>query len=176
MPDADTEAAIFMATHETCEGLGYEGYEVSNFARTKAFRSRHNSAYWTHRDYLGFGPSAHSFLNPVRSWNTASLAEYCGSLERGELPEAGRERLTDAQRAAEIILLGLRTRDGFSLDELRKTCGVDLPAEKGPVLARAESDGLLHRNARRIQPTLKGLAVADQLAVSLAPEALPDCS
>jgi oxygen-independent coproporphyrinogen-3 oxidase len=176
MPDADTEAAIFMATHETCEGLGYEGYEVSNFARTKALRSRHNSAYWTHRDYLGFGPSAHSFLNPVRSWNTASLTEYCGSLERGELPEAGNERLTDAQRAAEIILLGLRTRDGFSLDELRKTCGVDLPAEKGQVLARAESDGLLHRNASRVAPTLKGLAVADQLAVALAPEALLDCS
>ena len=92
------------------------------------------------------------------------------------MPEAGSERLTDAQRAAEIILLGLRTRDGFSLEELRKTCGVDLPAEKGPVLARAESDGLLRRKARRIEPTLKGLAVADQLAVALAPEALPDCS
>ena len=176
MPDADTEAAIFMATHQTCEALGYEGYEVSNFARTEALRSRHNSAYWTHRDYAGFGPSAHSFLNPVRSWNTASLAEYCASLERGELPEAGHERLTDAQRAAEIILLGLRTRDGFSLDGLREICGVDLIAEKGAILARAESEGLLHRNADRIEPTLEGLAVADQLAVDLAPEALLDRS
>ncbi len=35
MPDADTEAAIFMITHQTCEALGYEGYEVSNFARTE---------------------------------------------------------------------------------------------------------------------------------------------
>ena len=174
MPDADTEAAIFMTTHRTCEGLGYEGYEVSNFARMKAFRSRHNSAYWTHRDYLGLGPSAHSFLNPVRFWNTTSLIEYCASLERGESPEAGKERLTDAQRAIEIILLGLRTRDGFSLEELRKTCGVDLPAEKGAILASAESDGLLHREGRRIEPTLKGLAVADRLAVALAPEALLD--
>ena len=89
MPDADTEAAIFMATHQTCEGLGYEGYEVSNFARTKAFRSRHNSAYWTHRDYLGFGPSAHSFLNPVRSWNTASLAEYCAIAGAGRIARGG---------------------------------------------------------------------------------------
>jgi putative oxygen-independent coproporphyrinogen III oxidase len=174
MPDADTEAAIFMATHDTCEGLGYEGYEVSNFARTAALRSRHNSAYWTHRDYLGFGPSAHSFLNPVRSWTTASLAEYCASLERGELPEAGRERLTDAQRATEIILLGLRTRDGFSLEELRESCGVDLWAEKGAALVQAESDGLLHRKANRIEPTLKGMAVADRLACDLAPETILD--
>ena len=172
MPDADTEAAVFMTAHQTCEGLGYEGYEVSNFARMKAFRSRHNSAYWMHRDYLGFGPSAHSFLNPVRSWNTTSLIEYCASLERGESPEAGKERLTDAQRATEIIMLGLRTRDGFSLEELRKACGVDLQAEKGAILARAESDGLLRRKAHRIEPTLQGLAVADQLAVALAPEAL----
>jgi oxygen-independent coproporphyrinogen-3 oxidase len=174
MPDADMESAIFMTTHQTCERLGYEGYEVSNFARMPAFRSRHNSAYWMHRDYLGFGPSAHSFLNPVRSWNTTSLIEYCASLERGELPEAGEERLTDAQRATEIILLGLRTRDGFSLEELQDACGVDLLAEKGWVLARAESDGLLHRKAHRIEPTLKGMAIADQLAVDLAPEALLD--
>jgi len=172
MPDADTEADIFTATHQTCERLGYEGYEVSNFSRTRAFRSRHNSAYWTHRDYLGLGPSAHSFLNPVRFWNTTSVSEYCASLERGELPEAGRERLTDTQRAAEIILLGLRTRDGFSLEELREGCGVDLPAEKGAVLAQAESDGLLHLKADRIEPTLRGMAVADRLAGDLAPEAI----
>jgi len=169
MPDADTEAAIFMATHQTCDALGYEGYEVSNFARSKDFRSRHNSAYWAHRDYLGLGPSAHSFLDPMRSWNTASLASYCTALERGELPEAGRERLTNAQRATEIILLGLRTRDGFSLAALRRDCGVDLLAEKGPLLASAESEGLIHRSADRVTPTLEGMAVADSLACDLAP-------
>jgi oxygen-independent coproporphyrinogen-3 oxidase len=174
MPDSDTDSAIFMTTHRTLNRLGYEGYEVSNFARMKAFRSRHNSAYWTHRDYLGFGPSAHSFLNPVRSWNTTSFIEYCAPLERGELPRAGQERLTDAQRATEIILLGLHTCDGFSLEELQNACRVDLLAEKGWVLAQAESDGLIHRKAHRIKPTLKGMAVADQLAVDLAPEALLD--
>ena len=79
---------------------------------------------------------------------------------------------SDADIAAVIADLGLRTRDGFSLEELHKTCGVDLPAEKGAILAHAESDGLLHRKARRIEPTLKGLAVADQLAIALVPEAL----
>jgi hypothetical protein len=47
---------------------------------------------------------------------------------------------------------------------------------KGQLLARAESDDLLRRKASRLEPTLKGLAVADQLAVALAPEALLDCS
>lgn len=171
MPDADAEAAVFMTTHETCEALGYEGYEVSNFARAPAFRSRHNSAYWAHRDYIGLGPSAHSFLNPVRSWNTPDPAGYAASLERGERPEAGRERLTPLQRATEIILLGLRTREGFSLDDLR-ACGFDLLAGKGAALADAEARGLLRRHGGRIAPTLRGMAVADHLAVELAPDSL----
>ena len=170
MPDADTEAAIFMATHETCEALGYEGYEVSNFARARAFRSRHNSAYWIYRDYIGFGPSAHSFLNPARAWNTASSAEYAAALQRGESPRAGEERLTPLQQAAEIILLGLRTSDGFSLDDLRSVCGFDPLAEKGDALSGAASRGLLIRRAGRVVPTLAGMAVADHLAVELAPD------
>ena len=167
--DAETESGIFFATHETCARLGYEGYEVSNFARTKALRSRHNSAYWTHRDYLGLGPSAHSFLCPVRSWNPPSLDAYCAPLERGSLPTAGSERLTPLQLASEIILLGLRTCDGISFAALR-ACGLDLLAEKASFLARAESDGLLRLTPDGIQPTLRGMAVADQLAVDLAPE------
>jgi oxygen-independent coproporphyrinogen-3 oxidase len=167
--DADEESEVFMATHETLERLGYEGYEVSNFARTPARRSRHNSAYWTHEDYVGFGPSAHSFMDPVRSWNTNSLEGYCAALERGELPSAGQEVLSDLQRAEEIILLGLRTREGFSLETLRRECGVDLLLEKRDAIDEAVSEGLLNCSADRIRPTLKGMAVADALAEELAP-------
>jgi len=169
MPDAETQAEVFMATHRTLEELGYEGYEVSNFARTRALRSRHNLAYWTGRDYLGLGPSAHSFQSPVRLWNTPSFSRYCELLEQDVLPAAGEERLTGLQRAAEIIMLGLRTRDGFSLETLRLDCDVDLLVEKGNALRHAESEGLLHHEADRILPTLQGMAVADGLAVHLTP-------
>ena len=172
MPDGDMESAIFMTVHEVLGKRGYEGYEVSNFSRTRELRSRHNSAYWTGHDYLGFGPSAHSFLNPQRAWNTTSLTQYCTLLEQGELPVEGREQLTDVQRAAEIILLGLRTCDGFSLNALRENCGVDLLSERAAVLESALANGLLHPIADRIQPTLRGMAVADRLAVDLAPDGL----
>jgi len=167
--DADTRADIFTTTHHALEGLGYEGYEVSNFARTRALRSRHNAAYWAHNDYIGLGPSAHSFQNPVRSWNTPSITRYCELLERGALPVEGQERLTDRQRAAEIVLLGLRTRDGFSLAALRSDCGIDLLAVRGNALKQAESDGLLQHKDDRILPTLRGMAMADGLAVDLSP-------
>ena len=169
LPDADTQAAVLMTAHRTLESLGYEGYEVCSFARTRALRSRHNTAYWTHNDYIGLGPSAHSFRSPVRSWNTPSISRYCELLERGALPVEGEERLTDLQRAAEIILLGLRTRDGFSLATLRTDCGIDLLAEKGATLKHAASEGLLQQKADSILPTLRGMAMADGLAVTLSP-------
>jgi oxygen-independent coproporphyrinogen-3 oxidase len=171
MPGEEAESDVFFATHETCAELGYEGYEVSNFARAPALRSRHNSAYWNHDDYTGLGPSAHSFLDPVRSWNVDALAEYCTAMESGRLPESGREALTGHQLAAEIILMGLRTRAGFSLDRVRTACGVELTDEKGGFVTRAVSVGLLRVGRGRIVPTLRGMAVADRLAVDLAPEA-----
>lgn len=170
MPDEETESAIFMATHETSAEFGYEGYEVSNFARSPEYRSRHNSGYWTHRDYIGLGPSAHSFAMPVRSWNTESLEEYCDAVGRGEAPEEGHETLSPFQLATEVILLGLRTREGFSVEELRARYGLDLAAQKAGVLGRAESEGLIRVAGGRVAPTLRGMAVADRLAVDLAPE------
>lgn len=170
MPGQEREAEIFMATHETCAALGYEGYEVSNFARGAEYRSRHNSAYWAHADYVGLGPSAHSFVRPVRWWNVEDAGEYCAALERGESAEKGRESLTRGQLASEVVMLGLRTRDGFSLAELREVYGTDLAREKGALLGRAEAEGLLRCEGERVAPTLRGMAVADRLAVELAPE------
>jgi len=58
--DDDTMASRFQFTMDYLRENGYEHYEVSNFARP-GFRSVHNAAYWEHKTYLGFGPSAHSF-------------------------------------------------------------------------------------------------------------------
>ena len=170
MPDEEAESGIFMATHEMCAELGYEGYEVSNFARSPEYRSRHNSGYWAHRDYIGLGPSAHSFASPVRAWNTESLEEYCAAVGRGETPEEGHEELSPFQLATEVILLGLRTREGVSMEEMRAGYGIDLAAEKADVLARAEAEGLIRVAGGRVSPTLRGMAVADRLAVDLTPE------
>jgi len=169
MPDADAQADILIAVHETLGRLGYAGYEVSNFARAAEYRSRHNSATWRGEDYIGLGPAAHSFLNPVRSWNTSNTDDYCAALEQGTLPVGGEERLTSTQHAWEIILLGLRTTDGVSLEKLL-ALGFDLPAEKEAELCQAFSSGLIRRSTDRVVPTLRGMALADRLALELAPD------
>src|SRR5262249_34420697 len=60
-PD-DRVAALYERAADLLVARGFEHYEISNFALTGC-RSRHNLKYWTDQEYLGFGPSAHSYLS-----------------------------------------------------------------------------------------------------------------
>ena len=110
--DEDRYAEEFLLADRLTRAAGYEHYEVSNFA-LPGMRSRHNSAYWSGAKYVGVGPSAHSFDGEKRSWNVKHYAEWVSRLSRNELVVAGSERLTQANRLAEKVYLGLRTHDGL---------------------------------------------------------------
>jgi len=106
----------FLTAHSTMIDAGFEHYEVSNFARP-GFASRHNSAYWTGVPYAGVGPSAHSFDGSTRRWNVSAYSEWLRCLSKGESVVAGAESLTDENRDAEEVYLGLRTRRGLRISE-----------------------------------------------------------
>ena len=174
LPDGlGDRADLFFQTHEYLATLGFEGYEVSNFARGPAARSRHNLATWGHRPYLGLGPAAHSFLEtargPLRRWNLPDLRAWLAALERGDEPPRGEEVLTADQRLLERVMLGLRTLNGVDLDKCRRELG-DRAADG--ILERAGGAvqaGLLALESGRLRPTLQGMALADGLAAELAP-------
>jgi len=166
-------AALFFRTHEHLASLGFEGYEVSNFAREPAACSRHNLATWAHRTYRGLGPGAHSFLDgtdgPIRRWNLPNLDGWLASLENGATPPRGKEILSANQRLLERIMLGVRTRAGVDLVACRGECGgllTDglLGRIDGPV-----EQGLLILEDNHLRPTLQGMALADRLAIELSP-------
>ena len=105
---------------------GYRHYEISNFARP-GFESRHNSGYWARKPYVGLGPSAHSFRDPYRSWNSPQLAGYTSTSEI----------LTDEDRAVETIMLSLRTSAGIDGNYLRahgNAEGLDLMVKEGALV------------------------------------------
>lgn len=98
---------------------GYEQYEISNFKRHDATRdlsSHHNASYWDGTPYLGFGPSAHSYVHPVRSWNPSALDSYLTSDEREK------EFLTPEMVFEEYLLTRLRTSKGITTDKLSELC------------------------------------------------------
>ncbi len=111
-----TEAAFeeqFLLAHEVLVGAGFEHYEVSNYSKP-GHRSRHNQAYWTGRNYLGLGPSAHGYDGDRRYWNVAPWAAYEKRLLEGGDPTENVEDLSHEQKQLEATFLGLRTADGVS--------------------------------------------------------------
>lgn len=111
----------FLTAHSMMTAAGFDHYEVSNFARP-GMMSRHNSAYWTGAPYAGLGPSAHSYDGAARRWNVAAYSEWIRRLEANETVVAGEEYLTEENRVAEEVYLGLRTRRGLALtgDEISR--------------------------------------------------------
>jgi oxygen-independent coproporphyrinogen III oxidase len=80
MQDDDYDADLYELTIDYLTDRGFGQYEVSNFAH-KGYESVHNMAYWHHRNYLGLGPSAHSFMDGKRWWNYSSLKKYISEIE-----------------------------------------------------------------------------------------------
>ncbi len=111
--DEDLYAGDFLLADSKGSALGYQHYEVSNFA-LPGMESRHNSAYWTGAAYLGLGPSAHSFDGEARQWNVRAYAEWIRRLDAGVPVTESRELLTESNRAAERVYLGLRTTRGLT--------------------------------------------------------------
>jgi oxygen-independent coproporphyrinogen-3 oxidase len=161
-PDDDVIADRYAMADELLTAAGFEWYEVSNWSRGKAARSRHNRLYWTGGDWWGVGPGAHSHIAGVRWWNVKHPREYASRLAEGHSPAAAREVLSDQDRAVERIMLELRLHEGLSLD--------GLSARAAQVAERAATDGLLEPaayDAGRAQLTLRGRLLADALVRDL---------
>jgi oxygen-independent coproporphyrinogen-3 oxidase len=162
----DEQAELFDLTHELLADAGYRAYEVSNFARSPAHRSRHNSKYWDHTPYLGLGPSAHSFAGGRRWWNRRKLRLWRAALDQGQTPVEGEELLSHDQLLLEAVMLSLRTPDGIDLALVEERFGLDLLAANAEVVDRWQSTGHLVVEEGHIRPTVRGLAIADSLARS----------
>jgi oxygen-independent coproporphyrinogen-3 oxidase len=170
--DDDAAARHMQLVSETLQKQGYERYEVSNFC-LPGFHSRHNSAYWTHENYFGFGPGAHSFFktgaqHAIRWNNPAHLNRYvkCAAFERFRVSE----QVGAAGLAEERIYLGLRTKRGLDFRELE-------PYEPGisatgffDTVKRLTAAGLLSQNGTHLAVTEKGYPVSDRIALEIITE------
>jgi len=85
MQDEDFDAEFYELTIDFLSNEGFNQYEVSNFAMP-GYECRHNNAYWRYKDYLSFGPSAHSYVDGKRWWNFSSLKKYISEIEKSGQP------------------------------------------------------------------------------------------
>ena len=161
------QAELFELTHRVLADHGYEAYEVSNFARGPEHRSGHNQKYWHHVPYLGLGPGAHSYSQDLRWWNLRDEPTWRRALKDGLAPIEAAETLEPEDLALESLMLGLRTREGADLAEIRRRWGIDVVAGNAARIAAWIENGFLESIPELLRPTLKGYAVADRLAAEL---------
>ena len=166
----DRDTAMYETTLAIMAEYGFIQYEVSNFAMPQ-FECRHNKNYWNHSNYLGFGPSAHSFWKEMstggrRWWNARSIAHYCDAIGKGTFPVAGSETVDKEKMFSEAVFLGLRMGE-LSMTTLQQLYGIDMLSSRGEKLKIFSDEDLLHINDRRITLTRKGFMVCDAIAESL---------
>ena len=99
----------------------YVHYEISNFAK-KGFYSKHNSLYWMGGNYLGLGPSAHSYNGESRQWNVSNLAKYL-QLINVSRQVFEKEKLSEIQRFNEYVMTSIRTSWGCNIDFIKNNFG-----------------------------------------------------
>jgi oxygen-independent coproporphyrinogen-3 oxidase len=153
---------LFWMLHDEAEKLGFEHYEISNFCRDGLY-SRHNTSYWTGKSYLGAGPGAHSFDGIRRFWNKSDLHQY---LESGYQSGVSNEILTENDRFNECLMLGLRTRKGIDLEDL-KANHFGLMSQFENNIQKWTERGLLQQEGGRIFGTRKGWFLIDGIIEDL---------
>lgn len=161
-PDDDLQADMYELVDDLLAAGGFGWYEVSNWARTPAHRSRHNLAYWRGTDWWGYGPGAHSHVAGLRWWNVRHPAAYAQRLADSSSPAAGRERPDEAARRLEDVLLRSRIAEGVAVSELE--------GEGRHAVASLIADGLIDGAAAvrgRVVLTRRGRLLADAVVRAL---------
>ncbi len=172
--DGDVHTERFRFAIDYLMQAGYEHYEISSFA-LEGYRSIHNHRYWTHHNYIGCGPSAHSFWwrgLPARRWsNVRNLNRYQAFLAGHTRPIEVQEELSLDVLAREYVMLRLRTSDGLDLDVLENRYGVDLLLDRIDELAFLEESNFIEPIRNQIvRLTELGKTVCDSVTERLMPK------
>lgn len=118
LPNEDETCVFYLKTCEELEKAGFMQYEISNFAQ-KGLESRHNLKYWNGEEYLGIGPSAHSFIDGKRFYYEQDLQAFLNASEPIQDGTGG-----DFE---EYAMLRLRLNEGLTERETFERYGFGIP-------------------------------------------------
>ena len=120
LPSWEEDRKMYSYALDRLKEYGYLHYEISNACKP-GFECRHNLKYWTMKPYLGFGTSAHSYMDGKRFFNSDDL-NYVRCFEE-ESDDILKERITD------FIFTELRLIDGIDLEAFEDMFGMSFESE-----------------------------------------------
>lgn len=163
VPEDDVIESQYYTLTSQLKSSGFEQYEVSNFAHNKLY-SKHNSSYWKGANYIGVGPSAHSFKEGYRRWNISNNTAYIRSLKRNS-SYYEEEFLSQNDLWNELFLTGFRTRWGVLKSKINDLGG--LTTEESSLIAGYIKNHKVKELKEAYILTEKGFLFADALAQGL---------
>lgn len=165
IPDEEISLKMYEKAIERIEQMGLQQYEISAFAKEGLY-SKHNTGYWTGRQFLGFGPSAFSYWEGSRFRNVSHLGKYVEALQNGRSPIDFREQLDPEAHRRELLVIQLRLTCGVDLKAFEKQHG-PLNLETIPTIRQLKEEGYLHEKDGNLGLTKRGILFYDTVAAEL---------
>ncbi|MBR4071753.1 MAG: radical SAM family heme chaperone HemW [Clostridia bacterium] len=165
LPDEDEEFKMYLQACQFLESRGYKQYEISNFAKPGKM-SHHNLKYWNCEEYLGLGPSAHSYFNGTRFSFIPSINQYMKGIENiGSeiIISDGSEQISGRAMMGEYIMLRLRLSEGLVLSDFQRKFGYDFEEMYGSKLRPYIEGGYMIRTRDSFALTPRGMFVSNYI-------------
>lgn len=167
LPSEELQLEMYETAIKYLSRNDYFHYEISNFAK-KGYECRHNKVYWNNKEYLGFGPSAASYVNGIRTTNILLPDKYVQTLlHKKERPVFEKEELDQKRNMGETLMLGLRLLDGINLNSFEKRFGKSLDSEFGEKIKKLCEEQLLECDKKKLKLTYKGILFSNEVFVEL---------
>lgn len=167
LPPDESVIAMYQYTIDFLAGHGFDQYEISNFAK-KGCESIHNRAYWDRKPYKGFGIGAASFDGKARFVNHKNLSDYLTLYQNtSKIMHETKEVLSDQQALLELLMLGLRQRNGVDLHRVVYWLNEEQRSRFFNKLQDLIAAQLLNQKDDRIYLTTKGMILENEIIISL---------
>lgn len=158
LPDDDTVADLYLQTCETLEQNGIMQYEISNFGKPN-FESRHNLKYWNCEEYLGIGPSAHSFINNKRFYFERDINAFLDGSK--PVPDG------DGGDFTEYAMLVLRLTEGLTEFKVQERFGHGIPKDLRKKSQFFVNHGLIFADDKALKLTREGFLLSNTVLAEI---------
>ena len=166
LPKENTVVKMYDKTCKMLGRFGFERYEISNFAKA-GYECKHNLHCWQCHEYVGFGVAAHSYFENERYSNVEDIDKYVSFITKNESVKENIVKLTNADKIEEYIMLGMRTKYGIDLVEMKKRFGYDLLKDKNEQIKKYQALKLIDIKDNILSCTSQGFYVSNSIIADL---------
>jgi oxygen-independent coproporphyrinogen-3 oxidase len=160
MPDEAVEREMYYKGRELMQENGIMQYEISNFSKP-GFECKHNLRYWNQEEYIGLGPSSHSFLNKKRYSNPSDINFYFRDAQQNIFNRTTQEVLDCVAVEFEYIMLKLRLTDGLDIKKFNEKFNIDFNSKYLTQIKYLVENKLIIYNEEIIKLTKFGMDVSN---------------